>query len=197
MDTFDSLDLPLQLRRDRGYVYFPDAISSCLERFGLERSPRVRAECYKISDRQIRVQEIRGEFAREPDVFGSLALGERGFERRFVLREQAAKNPARYDLFEPVFDFELSGTRLIARENEAFTSLFHRWAVCCKKLYHRADPGPGRRMLLQRIETSAPRERAEETFRLEFMTPERFMKFGVLQNGERVGEVIAAAKEMS
>ena len=199
MENPSSPVIPLQLRRDRGYVYFPDAIESCLRHFSSCRPEGVRAECYKISDRQIRAQELSGEFfdRRDPEIFGTIFWRERGLERQLILREELTSNPARYDLPEPVFDFKLSEMQMKVGGESSFPTVFHRWAACCKRLYHHADPSGGRRMLLQRMETFNLQDRANETFKLEFMTPERFMKFSVLQNGKLAGEVIAAAREMS
>lgn len=184
----ETLELPIQLRRDRGYVYFPDAIASTLSQF--ELSGPVRAECYKTSSKKIVAREIMEPQSEE--LFGFVECAGRGF----AMLETSDENPMRYDLSEPVFDCRMTPRMMIILESSPFPSLFHRWAAACKKLYHHADPESGTRMLLQRIETFGMDLSGSETFTLDFLTPEKFMKFSIRQEGRLAGHVIAAAKVM-
>lgn len=184
----ETLELPLQLRRDRGYVYFPDAIASTLSQFGL--SGPVRAECYRTSSKTIVAREII-EPPKE-ELFGFVECKGRGF----ALLETPTENPMRYDLPEPVFDCRMTPRMMVVLESSEFPSLFHRWAAACKKLYHHADPDSGQRMLLQRIETFATPFAGSEAFTLDFLTPEKVMKFSIRQDGRLAGHVVAAAKVM-
>jgi hypothetical protein len=195
------IPLPLALRRDRGYVYFPDAIAGCLALFTRGSSwKKLKAECYKTSDRRIMVEERFDETLdlRKPTTFAWISWREGARVRNFVLRETATKNIDLYDLVEPKYECEILDSKLNTKLNaNLFLSDFHRWAILCKKLYHHADPDGGRRMLLQRIVTleSPPQSQIlNETVRLDFMTKDHSMKFSIWQNEQKMAEVIAAAR---
>lgn len=185
----ETLELGLKLRRDRGYVYFPDAIASTLTSFGLKAAGPVRAECYRTSSRRIVATEIDGQVARE-ELFGLIECG----PRRFALRETSFENSARYDLPEPVFDCRMTETMMEVKDSTPFLSRYHRWAAACKKLFHFADPTADQRMLVQRMEAFDSADRVAEKFTLDFLTVEKFMKFSIWHNDVLAGQVIAAAK---
>lgn len=194
-----SVTLPLRLRRDRGYVYFPDAIAGCIRLFGAPAAG-VLAECYRSSNRQIVAEPIAdGPFDfRAAGVFGRISWGGRDGNRQLVLLESPLPNEDVYDLVEPSLDIEIEGACLAARvPDRAFPSVFHRWAVLCKKLFHHAEPAPVMRMLILRMATTedltAP-ALADETVRLRLSTKDRFLKFEICQGGVRVGEVIAMGR---
>ena len=193
--------IPLALRRDRGYVYFPDAITGCLALFSRDSSwKNVKAECYKTSDRQIVVEERFDEHLdlHKPTIFAWISWREGSRVRNFVLHETATTNMECYDLVEPKYECEIQDSKLNIKLNaNLFPSDFHRWAILCKKLYHHADPEGGRRMLLQRIvtfESPSQSQILNETVRLDFMTKDHFMKFSIWNSEQQIAEVVAAAR---
>lgn len=168
----------LALRRDRGYVYFPDAIVACLEGAGASRWTDLVAECYKTSDREL-IAEEESISVKSANLFGRIEWREGDRTRRFDLRETNRVNETRYDLVE-----------------RPFRSAFHRWAVECKGLFHQREVRPGWRMLLQRISMLNADSESEqnENICLEFMTKDRFGKFSIWQGKHKRGEVVAAGR---
>lgn len=185
----------MALRRDRNYIYFPDAITACLRIFANGRFRNLQAECYKTSDRHILARELSEPNSK--NLFGHLFWEDSSGRRSIALYETEQPNLERYDLLEPRFEFEVSNQEMRAViPSSLFPSPFHRWAALCKKLYYSIEKEGERRLLLQRITLGpAPLETSEitERIRLDFKTKDHFMKFSVWQSMRLVGEVVVAA----
>jgi len=193
-------ELPLALRRDRGYVYFPDALKELADRAGASWS-EIQAECYKISSRRIFAETLpeHGFDRRAPGLFGSAIFSGPGGDRGFLLWESDHKIDDWFDLAEPALSLAFDGRTLEAEPSEdLFPSDFHRLALLCKKLYHHADPGGGKRMLLQRMRLSrrpAGETGIKDVISVDFLSRENFLRFSVSRNGVRVGEILGATKD--
>jgi hypothetical protein len=193
--------LPLSLRRDRGYIYFPDAIQECLFAMPETVSGPIMAECYKTSSREIYLEKCtEGKFNRkEKGLFGAVFFRQRGNVETWLLREFPQKIQNWFDLTVPIISVELRVQALGAefRAND-FSSESHRFAHLCKLLCHTLIADPGDRMLLQRIRlespVSAPGVSGEDSVKLELFTKERFVVFSLWRNGRRIGELFGAIR---
>lgn|GEM_PF-6943559 len=184
-------------------MYFPDAVASCVERLARDNWENLRAECYKTSDRQLLGEVVtQQQFdSNQETLFGRVSWKEGAEFRYILLREMEAANLKCYDLVEPAFTFEFHDAEMQARTSpNLFTSVFHRWAGFCKKLYYLCEPQSPYRLLLQRM-TVAKRPASDdsvttETVRLDFITQDQFMKFSIRQRDHLVGEVVTTVRKM-
>lgn len=150
-----------------------------------------------MSDQLIIAREEALAASEPSPTFGRLTWEDESGLRSIALYETGKADSNRYDLIVPKFDFAIHDRELKTEMPSAlFASLFHRWAVLCKNLYHSLE-GESRRILLQRIAVqSQPKETdvVAESVRLDFRTKDHFMKFSIHHDQMVVGQVIAAAK---
>ncbi|MGZ3710260.1 MAG: hypothetical protein ACXVBE_00825, partial [Bdellovibrionota bacterium] len=131
--------LELSLRRDRGYIYFPDAIQRCIEASVSDSWSWVRGECYKTSSKEIYAERCAGGiFSRkETNLFGSLVIVGPKVQETWLMKEGLGSIQAHYDLEQPIFDVKITGQYLEMNSSSAvFPSDFHRYAYLCKMLFH-------------------------------------------------------------